>query len=485
MKKIGLFVTLFVILLNTTNAQETILPLAKAENTKYVLSKVILYPDATIVYINIPEGDWWYGSPYTYIEYSPTGDFFANKKLKVKELIGYCVDDPEPIKLTLGKSYSNVETIVLLFPAIPKGISTIHIEDEAIRGLKFWSIQITARNDANIEQVATNENDIKALVDSSTISIAGFYEILSSANGNNYKLALIERNNQLLLVYLGRTDGGECRSWKYGEVKAVLRPTAIEYFYKADWYTLNKQVISANITFEETGMTVNTIDGNDLYIRMGNKVDVIGKSEKWSGTCWALGKGYVVTNYHVAENAKTITITGVKGDHEKGYSATVVATDKINDLAVLRITDSSFTGYGNVPYGISTRMADKGETIFVMGYPYTQILGDEVKYTTGEINSRTGYQGEVNTYQISAQVDHGSSGGPMFDSNGNVIGIIVGGTRITENANYAIKTSYLKVLVESAGINVPFLTNNAISTLSTPEKVKRIENFVFYIECSK
>ena len=206
---------------------------------------------------------------------------------------------------------------------------------------------------------------------------------------------------------------------------------------------------------------------------------------QWSGTGWALGNGYVVTNYHVAEDAKAITIKGIKGNHEKGYSATVVATDKTNDLAVLRINDPNFTGYGTVPYGISTRMADKGESIFVMGYPYTQILGDEVKYTTGEINSRTGYQGEVNTYQISAQVDHGSSGGPMFDSKGNVIGIIVGGTRITENTNYAIKTSYLKILVESAGINVPFQTNNTISTLSTPDKIKRIENYVFYIECSK
>lgn len=205
----------------------------------------------------------------------------------------------------------------------------------------------------------------------------------------------------------------------------------------------------------------------------------------WSGTGYAIGGNYIVTNNHVIDGAKTISIKGIKGDFNTGYTAEIVATDKVNDIAVLKISDNQFSGLGVIPYSVSTRMADVGEDAFVLGYPLTQALGNEIKLTNGIISSRTGYQGDIATYQISAPVQPGNSGGPMFDSKGNVIGIVVAGVPGAENVGYAIKTSYLKILIESAGLNIHFPANNTISALSLPEKVKRIKNFVYYIECSK
>jgi S1-C subfamily serine protease len=206
---------------------------------------------------------------------------------------------------------------------------------------------------------------------------------------------------------------------------------------------------------------------------------------EWTGTGFAIGNGYIVTNNHVAGEAKTISIKGVKGDMNTGYSAEVVATDKVNDIAILRISDSQFSGFGTIPYAVQQRMADVGEDVFVLGYPLTQALGNEIKLTNGIISSRTGYQGNISTYQMSAPVQPGNSGGPMFDNKGNVIGIVVAGVPGAENVGYAIKTSYLNILIESAGLNIKFPTNNSISALSLAEKVKRVKNFVFYIECSK
>ena len=60
--------------------------------------------------------------------------------------------------------------------------------------------------------------------------------------------------------------------------------------------------------------------------------------KEWTGTGFALKNGYVVTNYHVIENAKSINIQGVNGDFAQQYDATIVATDKYNDLALLQIT---------------------------------------------------------------------------------------------------------------------------------------------------
>ena len=209
------------------------------------------------------------------------------------------------------------------------------------------------------------------------------------------------------------------------------------------------------------------------------------KLDEWTGTGFAIGNGYIVTNNHVAGEAKTISVKGLKGDMNTGYTAEVVATDKVNDIAILRITDSRFTGFGTIPYAVQQRMADVGEDVFVLGYPLTQALGNEIKLTNGIISSRTGYQGNIATYQMSAPVQPGNSGGPMFDNKGNVIGIVVTGVPGAENVGYAIKTSYLKILIESAGLNIQFPANNTISTMSLAEKVKRVKNFVFYIECSK
>ena len=96
---------------------------------------------------------------------------------------------------------------------------------------------------------------------------------------------------------------------------------------------------------------------------------------------------------------------------------------------------------------------DVGEDVFVLGYPMTQALGNEIKLTNGIISARTGYQGDISTYQISAPVQPGNSGAPMFDSNGNIIGIVVAGVPGADNVGYAIKTLYLKVLIENTEIN--------------------------------
>lgn len=206
---------------------------------------------------------------------------------------------------------------------------------------------------------------------------------------------------------------------------------------------------------------------------------------EWTGTGFAIGNAYIVTNNHVVGEAKTISVKGVKGDMNAGYAAEVVAIDKVNDIAIIKIKDPDFKGFGTIPYAVQQRMGDVGEDVFVLGYPLIQALGNEIKLTNGIISSRTGYQGNISTYQMSAPVQPGNSGGPMFDNKGNVIGIVVAGVPGAENVGYAIKISYLKILIESAGLNIQFPTNNTISTLSLAEKVKRVKNFVFYIECSK
>lgn len=88
-------------------------------------------------------------------------------------------------------------------------------------------------------------------------------------------------------------------------------------------------------------------------------------------------------------------------------------------------------------------------------------------------------------YQISAPLQPGNSGGPLFNKKGNIIGIVSAKHTGTENVGYAIKSSYLRNLIESCASRSIIPTSNTVSTLSLTGKVKSEKNFVFFIECSK
>lgn len=106
------------------------------------------------------------------------------------------------------------------------------------------------------------------------------------------------------------------------------------------------------------------------------------------------------------------------------------------------------------------------------------------KLTNGVISSKSGYQGDVSTYQISAPVQPGNSGGPLFDSKGSIVGIVNAGVPGAENVGYAIKTSYLFNLVDSYSIGTSLPSSNKISSLALKDQVKRVQNYVFLLLCS-
>ena len=372
-----------------------------------------------------------------------------------------------------------------IFPPLPNGVNKINLiaDKPKVYGISIRPVVRKEQKEKENQRMASTETEVNELIKESNVSVAGIYE--NTVGKGRFAIVKKKGTDNLYMIYVGseKNDAG----WKFGERTAVLRPTTANGLYKASYYEHDSPVIDGTIAFDAVSMTI--IIGEEepiLYIRMGepNTESTNNQKEQWTGTGYAIGNGYLVTNNHVADEAKTISIKGVKGDMNTGYTAEVVATDKVNDIAILRITDPNFKGFGTIPYAVQQRMADVGEDVFVLGYPLTQALGNEIKLTNGIISSRTGFQGDISTYQISAPVQPGNSGGPMFDSKGNVIGIVVAGVPGAENVGYAIKTSYLKILIESAGLNMAFPANNTIATLSLAEKVKRVKNFVFYIECS-
>ena len=160
--------------------------------------------------------------------------------------------------------------------------------------------------------------------------------------------------------------------------------------------------------------------------------------------------GIIVTNFHVVDGANGIDVFVNRNGEVKTYNAKVLISDKANDISILKIEDKSFTNFAQLPYAVKTPILDVGTSVFALGYPMSDILGEEIKVTDGIISSKTGYQGDVVTYQISVPIQPGNSGGPLFDKNGNLVGITNAGVPDAQNVGYAIKVSYLKNLLDSA-----------------------------------
>jgi len=209
----------------------------------------------------------------------------------------------------------------------------------------------------------------------------------------------------------------------------------------------------------------------------------VKKNEITSGTGFSISsKPYIVTNYHVIEGSKVIKVRGINNDYNITYQADVVLVDKNNDLAIIKISDEKIR-LDTIPFTISNSLSDVGESVFVLGYPLRATMGDELKLTNGIISSRTGFQMDISCYQISAPVQPGNSGGPVFSSNGILIGIINAKHIGAENVSYAIKTTYLLNLIDLLSEKIITPNTNQLIGKTLSEQVKIIRNFVFVIEC--
>ena len=204
---------------------------------------------------------------------------------------------------------------------------------------------------------------------------------------------------------------------------------------------------------------------------------------EWSGSGFAIADGLIATNYHVINGAKHIAIKGVDGEIETAYNGYVLASDKEHDIAIIKIVDKNFKGFGKIPYSVGKSIADVGEDVYALGYPLTTTMGNEIKLTNGIISSISGFQGDMSMYQISVPIQPGNSGGPLFDANGNVIGIVMAKHAEAENANYAVKINYLASLIANNHLDIKLADSNKTKGKSLKKQVKMVKDFVYLIEC--
>ena len=169
----------------------------------------------------------------------------------------------------------------------------------------------------------------------------------------------------------------------------------------------------------------------------------------------------------------------------KKFNADVVQSDKVNDLAIIKIFDVNFDGLDNLPYNFKTRSSDVGTKVYAYGYPMAlSLMGKEIKITDGIISSKSGFDGDITTYQITAPIQGGNSGGPLFDDKGNFLGINSSGLRkdIADNVGYTIKSSYVLNLIDVLPKSIDLPSSTKLQSLPLTEQIKEISKYVVLVK---
>lgn len=159
-------------------------------------------------------------------------------------------------------------------------------------------------------------------------------------------------------------------------------------------------------------------------------------------------EGLIVTNKHVVADAQA-DYTVLVG--EKEYTATVLARDPSNDIALLRIEGSGFTA---LPLGDSGAL-QVGETVLAVGNPLGEFANSVSRgIISGLKRTLTAGSGRGDTEQLlgiiqtDAAINPGNSGGPLLNISGEVIGINVAMAQGAENIGFAIPINQVKKVID-------------------------------------
>jgi S1-C subfamily serine protease len=215
--------------------------------------------------------------------------------------------------------------------------------------------------------------------------------------------------------------------------------------------------------------------------------------------------GHVVTNAHVVNGCIRITV----GDSANTQSrAALVSTDRRNDLALLRLgslemasaeTKSLIKKLGIkvvplVAHGLlRSEDVELGESVLVAGFPYGELYSNTIKVTGGMVSAVRGIADNSGQFQMDAAAQSGNSGGPIYDENGNIVGVVVAQLNkfnvakatgsLPENVNFGIKASTVRQFLTSSGLPSKWSTRS--KKMSTKELAKIAQKQTLMVMCHR
>ena len=223
-----------------------------------------------------------------------------------------------------------------------------------------------------------------------------------------------------------------------------------------------------------------------------------------SGSGFFVSKmGHVITNAHVVQNCNKVTI----GDNaNKQVPAEIINTDRSNDLALLKLSTLEMAsaesksliqklGIVVVPLATNGLLRSEdvklGEKVLVAGYPFGDVFSNTIKVTSGIVSATRGAGDDSGQFQLDAAVQPGNSGGPIYDSGGNIVGVVISQLNkrmmekaigsLPENVNFGIKASTVRQFLISSGL--PSKKSERTEEKSTEQLAEIAKNQALMVMC--
>jgi S1-C subfamily serine protease len=208
----------------------------------------------------------------------------------------------------------------------------------------------------------------------------------------------------------------------------------------------------------------------------------VARNGKSSGSGFWITPSLVLTNAHVVKGCNTITVAG-------GGKGGILHTDDFRDLALVEVTGIE----GSPVYLRATTKISQGETVVAAGFPLSGILAEDLNITQGIVSALAGLKGDRRFFQITAPVQPGNSGGPLYDKTGAVIGIVTAKLNalalaertgdIAQNINFAIQIREVKSYLDEQDMPYNEISDGA-SILSTEEISSSARDETVPIRCN-
>lgn len=241
------------------------------------------------------------------------------------------------------------------------------------------------------------------------------------------------------------------------------------------------------------------INGNQIE-QLSKAVDVIKKNQQYQGTLinevkskvpgdvrvisGGSGflidpKGYIITNAHVLKGSGAVVVNS----QGQEFNAIIAHVDAEKDLAILKINDADYEPLQTLPYSIRKTSSDLGEQVFTLGYPRNDIV-----YGEGYLSARTGYNSDSLSYQVQISANPGNSGGPVFNNNGEVIGILSTRQAQAEGVAFAVKSKNIYAMVDdlkksdTSFDRLKLPSHSSLKGMERTKQISRLEESVFYVK---
>lgn len=327
-------------------------------------------------------------------------------------------------------------------------------------------------------------------------------------NASQYRIAIIKDENldDTFNAFILET---RVSGWLKGSLKAKYRTTAYATAYEQIWYMADYSEKITNVIVENKGIVRETVSWADYPINYERETVLLkvyptitsSSSTNVSRNAKATSSGFlfsesglVVTNYHSVENFSSIEV--IFPLLNKKYNSEIKIKDIKNDIAVLELIDFNYnsTFIEPIPYLLfDANKVKVGEEVFTLGFPLGEILGNKTRLSNGRINSLYGLQDDPRLFQISNPLQPGNSGGPLFNSKGELIGIVVSSLNakyfyenigiIPQNVNFAIKSTYLQNLLSMLPEGDQILNRkNLVDQSSMENQIEQINPFIVQIK---